>query len=196
MNEVKKAIYNNKFSYEEPWFYNYDYALRCALGIGDGIEVIKSATERAKEIIIILFNQEVDCFFVDQYIYEGFDEDISIKEYKSRFSYDVIENIEIKSDDDDLPLIINRYIFYPNINIVDELISINIDSNDKPYINMVSFENECIFTIYDDRGCDIVFFDNNKYLEMYNKLSNYLLEYDIQLMKERINKVINNQKKL
>lgn len=53
--------------------------------------------------------------------------------------------------------------------------------------SFVSFENECILSIYDDRGCDIVFATKEKYQEFYNKLQKYLLEYDLEEMKKRYN---------
>ncbi|MBO7555412.1 MAG: DUF3885 domain-containing protein [Neisseriaceae bacterium] len=44
-----------------------------------------------------------------------------------------------------------------------------------------------MLSIYDDRGCDIVFATKEKYQEFYNKLQKYLLEYDLEEMKKRYN---------
>ena len=51
----------------------------------------------------------------------------------------------------------------------------------------MSFENECILSIYDDRGCDIVFATKEKMREFYNKLNPYFLEYDAEEMSRRFN---------
>ena len=37
------------------------------------------------------------------------------------------------------------------------LIEKQISDGNSPEISLISFENECIFSVYDDRGCDIVF---------------------------------------
>ena len=55
-----------------------------------------------------------------------------------------------------------------------------------PTIHFVSFENECIMSIYDDRGCDIVFATKEKMQAFFGKLEPYLLAYDMEEMKKRI----------
>ena len=52
-------------------------------------------------------------------------------------------------------------------------------------ISFVSFENECILSIYDDRGCDIVFAVPEKMREFYHRLQPYFLEYDLEEMERR-----------
>ena len=51
--------------------------------------------------------------------------------------------------------------------------------------SFVSFENECILSIYDDRGCDVVFASREKYRQFFSLLSQYLLDYDLEEMKRR-----------
>ena len=53
-----------------------------------------------------------------------------------------------------------------------------------PLMSFVSFDNQCIFSVYDDRGCDIVFFDVEKYKEFYIKLEQYFLDYDRETMRK------------
>lgn len=55
-------------------------------------------------------------------------------------------------------------------------------------ISFVSFEHECIYSIYDDRGCDIVFMTHDKLKEFYHKIEPYFLEYDAEEMMRRLNK--------
>lgn len=52
-------------------------------------------------------------------------------------------------------------------------------------VSFVSFQNECIFSVYDDRGCDVVFMTQEKGKEFYEKLRPYFLEYDAEEMKKR-----------
>ena len=52
-------------------------------------------------------------------------------------------------------------------------------------VSFVSFQNECILSVYDDRGCDVVFMTPEKLREFYHKLKPYFLEFDIPEMEKR-----------
>lgn len=52
-------------------------------------------------------------------------------------------------------------------------------------VSFVSFDNECIFSVYDDRGCDIVFMTREKLREFYHKIEPYFLDYDREEMERR-----------
>ncbi len=52
-------------------------------------------------------------------------------------------------------------------------------------ISLVSFSNECIFSIYDSRGCDIVFLTQKKMREFYHRLMPFFLKYDAEEMQRR-----------
>lgn len=54
-------------------------------------------------------------------------------------------------------------------------------------VGFVSFQNECILSVYDDRGCDIVFATREKLKEFYYKLEPYFLSHDEEEMKKRLN---------
>ena len=54
-------------------------------------------------------------------------------------------------------------------------------------VGLVSFQNECIFSVYDDRGCDIVFATHEKMKKFYHLLEPYFLSYDAEEMKNRFN---------
>lgn len=51
-------------------------------------------------------------------------------------------------------------------------------------VSFVSFEHECIFSIYDDRGCDVVFMTRDKLREFYPKLEPYFLDFDREEMEK------------
>ena len=52
-------------------------------------------------------------------------------------------------------------------------------------VSFISFENECIFSVYDDWGCDIVFMTREKLREFYHKIEPYFLDYDREEMERR-----------
>ena len=52
-------------------------------------------------------------------------------------------------------------------------------------VSFLSFENECIFSVYDDRGCDIVFMTREKLREFYHKIEPNFLDYDREEMERR-----------
>jgi len=145
-------------------------------------------------------------FFFDNYIYD-FDFDIgntvyinnlisSEKKrlkfclgYQKKFKHIVIRDILFdKNDDDDDIVRRNRICCYPDKKFnATEVISSQIDNQDNPIIHLVSFDNSCIFTVCDDRGCDIVFFDKNKFRYFYPLLQKYFLDYDMAIMEQRLN---------
>lgn len=67
-----------------------------------------------------------------------------------------------------------------------ELIEKQISDGDSPEISLISFENECIFSVYDDRGCDIVFTVYEKMKAFYPLLQPYFLDYDLAEMERRL----------
>lgn len=66
------------------------------------------------------------------------------------------------------------------------LIEKQISDGDSPEISLISFENECILSVYDDRGCDVVFMTYNKMKAFYSALQPYFLEYDLAEMEKRL----------
>ena len=66
------------------------------------------------------------------------------------------------------------------------LIEKQLSDGDSPEISLVSFENECIFSVYDDRGCDVVFMTYEKMKAFYPSLRPYFLDYDLAEMERRL----------
>ena len=66
------------------------------------------------------------------------------------------------------------------------LIEKQISDGDSPEISLVSFENECLFSVYDDRGCDVVFMTYEKMKAFYPALRPYFLDYDLEEMERRL----------
>ena len=45
-------------------------------------------------------------------------------------------------------------------------------------IGLVSFEHECVLSVYDCRGCDLVFAGPEQFLALYSRLEPFFLDYD------------------
>ncbi|MBQ9745407.1 MAG: DUF3885 domain-containing protein [Clostridia bacterium] len=201
-SKILKMILDKNFAYLPPYFYNNPYALRCELGVGESNkEYVKNAYKRAEEIYDILFPEPPEAFFFDHYIYDC-----------SAWEEMFIKNL-LKSEEKELKFISRCYKKYEHTVVFDvpreeelELARENRivcylgGGENKPLkkwidmqfawteqrISLVSCKNDFIFTIYDDRGCDIVFAKKEKMREYFPKLEKYLLAYDMEEMKKRI----------
>ena len=201
-SKILKMLLDNKFAYLPPYFYNNPYALRCELGVGESKrEYIKSAYRRAEEIYNILFPEPPEAFFFDYYVYDYSSwEDINVKnllamqkkelEFLSRCykKYEHTVVFDVPREEEEEALRQNRIVCYlgggknkPLKKWIEMQFSWAICR-----ISLVSCKNDFIFTIYDDRGCDIVFADKEKMREYFPKLEKYLFEYDMEEMKKRI----------
>lgn len=67
-----------------------------------------------------------------------------------------------------------------------DLIEKQIRDDNNSEVSLVSFQNECIFSVYDDRGCDIVFATYEKMREFYPLLKPFFLPYDLEEMENRL----------
>ncbi len=208
MSYVMDMILNRKFRYEQPWFYQNELALRCELGIGDDTETyMKNAHNRADIIFDILFPQMPDAFFFDHMIYDFDDDEPLIGSVRSivstkskvltfrlqqlkRYRYTIVRDLPRSENNIDELLRINRIVCYPSPKYdPKKQIFHQIESCNLPLVSFVSEEHECIFSIYDDRGCDIVFFDAEKFKYFYPLLEPYFLEYDKATMKQRLERI-------
>ena len=206
MATLEEKILSGDFIYDPPYFYRNAWALRCKLGIGDSDEVFYAvARKRAAEIFTILFRNGVDMFFFDHCVYDyDFDSGTSVYidhlietesnllkfclSYEQKFQHKVVRHIPCDENDETNKNIVrkNRICCYPDkkLNAID-VINAQIGLQEDPMIHFVSFENNCIFSVYDERGCDIVFFDKSQFRKFYPLLQKYFLDHDITLMKQR-----------
>lgn len=67
-----------------------------------------------------------------------------------------------------------------------DLIEKQINDDKNSDVSLVSLQNECIFSVYDDRGCDIVFSTYEKKREYYPLLKPFFLPYDLEEMEKRL----------
>lgn len=208
-SKIEQLILNKSFSYLQPYFYNNEFALRCKLGIGEDWEYMSNANKRALEIYNILFHFGADAIIFDYWIFDYSDFGVAdpeaaetidnaienearqlkfLLEYQSRYRHISVRNLAKLDDWDDEFCIRNRIVCYSDGKGFDYIDLIERQISEKGYnISFISFQNECILSVYDDRGCDIVFSDKEKMKEFYNKLKPYFLEYDLDEMERRFN---------
>ena len=202
-SKIMSMLLDKNFSYLPPYFYNNAYALRCELGVGESRrEYIKNAYKRAEEIYGILFPEPPEAFFFDYCVDDKSAwEDMHVKNIvdtqkrelgflaRCYEKYEHTAVFGVPMDDDADCVRENRIVCF-----------LDGDEKKKPLkkwiemqfawtqrrISLVSCKNDFIFTIYDDRGCDIVFATKEKMREYFPKLRKYLLEYDIEEMGKRV----------
>ena len=186
MNTMREKIIDPTFDYSQPWFYRNKLSLRCELEIGQGKEYFDNASKRAMKIANILFeNKKIDAAFYVEYFIDGKacevgNFGININEVIN-LDMDVLHSIDLIDEDIDT---VKRYISYDvDCAVLERIIKNQIENQYSPLVSFVSFDNQFIFSVYDDRGCDIVFFSEDKYKEFYDKLEPYFLDYDRNTMK-------------
>ena len=104
---------------------------------------------------------------------------------------DLNRNLLLASDviDDDI-FAVKRCIAYDvDFTTLESILKNQIECQINPLVSFVSLDNQCIFSVYDDRGCDIVFFSEEKYKEFYIKLEQYFLDYDREKMRKTFNSI-------
>jgi len=212
---VKKFIdkfRDGSFRFEQPFFYNNKFSLRCELGIGNKKEYMKNAYKRAVEIFNIVFPNKPDFFVVEHEIddisqclransigilknnakayYENL---VDLKKLQSMGDSELIKISSFTEEEKRwyITLAINRFIIFPNDNkkYFDDMIKSQVGIKQPSFLlhritNFGSLDNDCVLTIYDDRGLDIVFSSKEKGKPFYEKLKPYLFEYDIEIMKK------------
>lgn len=112
--------------------------------------------------------------------------------YQLNYRHVTVRNLDTYDDPDDIDFgrqQRNRIVCFSDSIEFDyqHLINQEIEVVNGHEVSFVSFEHECIFSIYDDRGCDIVFMTHDKMKEFYNELQPYFLEYDVEEMAKRFN---------
>ncbi len=197
MSRIESRLLDPAFGYFHPLFYNHPYALRCELSTGDGADArLQTAQCRAEAIAAILFadrDGQPDAIFSDVVLnpsgalrYRA--DRVHVRPLIDRYRHTKIRQLATDpfyAEDDDPP-ITARFLCYRDEDRFDvpTLIRMNFDVSHAE-IDMVSFAHECIFSIYDARGCDIVFADHHALRRLYPLLEPYFLDYDRPEMARR-----------
>ena len=213
---VEERICSKEFFYLQPYFYKNPYALRCELGMGDtDEEYMGNALRRALEIYDILFPEGADCLLFNHWMYDycgsGDPEEEGEEDYEGilenriaaetqklrflsymqmKYRHLTIRDLETYDDPTDPEsgrCRRNRVICYSDGKGFDHKKLIQDEINWEGYgVSFVSISNECILSVYDDRGCDVVFMTHEKMAEFYGKLEPYFLDYDREEMHRRL----------
>jgi hypothetical protein len=208
---VEDLLKNPDFPYLQPYFYNNALSLRCELSTGTK----RSAIRRAREIMDLLMGKTPEAVVFNYHLTDFSDSGPAAKEVydgvegaesvhsgylrdvtrmtrfllamQTEYRHEVIKNVPSVLTEEEGLVLNNRIICYSDGAgfDTDKFLKLCIDDRFDPDIGFVSFENDCILSIYDDRGCDVIFANEEKFLEFYDKLEPYFLEHDRQLMEER-----------
>jgi len=180
-------------------------------------EYMANAKRRALEIYRILFPTGADAMMFNHWLYHYCDSgDAEQKQLEADESMDEAIEYRLKCEADRLRFLLEQQFKYRHITVRDletydgpcfdehekrnrvvcysdgigfdyeRLIAREIEWEGHG-VSFVSFENECIFSVYDDRGCDIVFMTHEKLREFYPQLQPYFLPYDTEEMEKRFN---------
>ena len=195
---IENLVKDQNFSYLRPWFYQNPHALRCELGQGDDPETyMHNAYLRAKEIFAILFpGGQPDAVIFDRFTYKQSCHDRYAHKERAFLScmtalrHVIVPNLRTYEDEDgetEKTYTRDRVVSYRDTEDfpVHRLIRRCIWEQHLAPVGFVSFENECILSIYDDRGCDIVFATHEKLRQFYPPLKPYFLAYDAEEMERR-----------
>ncbi len=211
---IAELITSRDFPYLQPYFYNHPYALRCALGFGDGKAFRRTAYARAKKICRILFPNGPDAFLfsvhLTDYCTSGAPEDgvegneaencrvlhsereqlAFLLDCQARYRHAVVRNLPTYAEpggDEADRIRRNRVVCYADGKPlpVTDLLRRQITERGAHEIGLVSYANDCILSVYDDRGCDVVFASAAKMKAMYPALEPYFLAYDLAEMQRR-----------
>ena len=177
-----------------------------------------SAQQRAMEIYRLLFPDGSDALFFDYWLYDDCLSECPEPESESVGNQQELHNATIEDgiasmrflfrfqeqyrhivvrdlpgfddDEDNAVLRRNRVVCYADGKVFDaeSIISDQLDCQTNPLVSFVSFEKDLIFSVYDDRGCDIVFSTHEAMAALYKKLEPYFLDYDSEEMVRRLRK--------
>jgi hypothetical protein len=107
---------------------------------------------------------------------------------QSRYRHAVVRDLPVYDDGPERDTWRHRIVCWPDAWGFDDLGLLQRQLMDEPApleISLVSFANECILSVYDHRGCDIVFAVPEKLREFYPRLKPYFLAYDAEEMARR-----------
>lgn len=180
-------------AYPRPWFYGNPWALRCELGQGDDVRTfLASAQARAEAIAAILFRDgQPDAVFADMVMTPNGTPwcKIDRKRHRAltaRYRSFTVEKIAPGPFDDEENALRSRFFFWRDEDTFDvsAIIAACFDEQAST-LHLLSRTADCALSIYDSRGCDIVFANPRAMLQYYHVLSPYFLDYDRAEMEAR-----------
>ena len=134
------------------------------------------------------FSDEARRWYLEAQIKQEAEQLRFLDEMQSKYRHAVVRDLPTYDDGPDKDTWRHRIVCWPDAWGFDDLGLLRRQLVDEPPpldISLVSFRNECIFSVYDDRGCDIVFAVPEKLREFYPRLKPYFLAYDAEEMARR-----------
>jgi hypothetical protein len=107
---------------------------------------------------------------------------------QSRYRHAVVRDLPVYDEGPERDHWRHRIVCWPDAWGFDDLGLLRRQLVDEPVpleISLVSFANECILSVYDHRGCDVVFADHASMLRFYARLEPFFLAYDAEEMARR-----------
>ena len=107
---------------------------------------------------------------------------------QSRYRHAVVRDLPTYDDSPEPDHWRHRIVCWPDAWGFDDLGLLEKQLAEEPLpleISLVSFRNECILSVYDNRGCDIVFADHGSMMSFYDRLRPFFLAYDAEEMARR-----------
>ena len=108
---------------------------------------------------------------------------------QSRYRHAVVRDLPVYDEGPERDTWRHRIVCWPDAWGFDDLGLLQRQLKDEPEpleISLVSFANECILSVYDHRGCDIVFADHASMMRFYARLEPFFLAYDAEEMARRL----------
>ena len=161
MSAIEQLLLSREFSYLPPLFYRNPYALRCKLGAGGAA----GPEDKWQRRFVRPFLRKYRCAVIPDL------ETGELAEEGLRKRDRILCYADGKR--------------FNSRGLIRRLVRVDFGGKGALDTSFVSFENECILSIYDDRGCDVVFASREKYRQFFSLLSQYLLDYDLEEMKRR-----------
>ena len=134
------------------------------------------------------FSDEARRWYLEAQIKQEAEQLRFLDEMQSKYRHAVVRDLPTYDDGPDKDTWRHRIVCWPDAWGFDDLGLLRRQLVDEPPtldISVVSFRSECIFSVYDDRGCDIVFAVPEKLREFYPRLKPYFLAYDAEEMARR-----------
>ena len=134
------------------------------------------------------FSDEARRWYLEAQIKQEAEQLRFLDEMQSKYRHAVVRDLPTYDAGPDKDTWRHRIVCWPDAWGFDDLGLLRRQLVDEPLpleISLVSFANECILSVYDDRGCDVVFADRAHMLAFYDRLRPYFLEYDLAEMERR-----------
>ena len=135
------------------------------------------------------FSDEARRWYLEAQIKQEAEQLRFLDEMQSKYRHAVVRDLPTYDAGPDKDTWRHRIVCWPDAWGFDDLGLLRRQLVDEPLpleISLVSFANECILSVYDDRGCDVVFADHASMMRHYPRLQPYFLAYDAEEMKKRL----------